>query len=175
MKTFSIGAPSVDEVDVCWMLTLVLVAHASRSVETWYIICLAYAKNSPLITRNRCVRFRPWSTSHYVTALLNLAVPSCTLRHEQKCQLCMFKCGYNLARFNKWFNHLSVVNFPFDQFDKFHTPCINYITTNTLSFIDALLLYYCSQHVSTTQVVIFRMIYLKQEYNCNTVEWFRQI
>jgi len=98
MKTFSIGALSVDERDVCWVRTLVLVAHAFRSMETWYIMWLAYARNSPLITRYRCVRFRPWSTSHYVTALLNLVIPSCTLRHEQKCQLCMSECGYNLAR-----------------------------------------------------------------------------
>ena len=33
MKTFSIGAPSVDEGDVCWMRTLVFVAHAFRSGE----------------------------------------------------------------------------------------------------------------------------------------------
>jgi len=98
MKTFSIGAPSVDEGDVCWMRMLVLGAHAFRSAETWYIMCLAYARNSPLITRYCCACFRPWCTSHYVTALLNLVIPSCTLRHEQKCQLCMSECGYNLAR-----------------------------------------------------------------------------
>jgi len=133
MKTFSIGVPSVDEGDVCCMCTLVLEAHAFRSVETWYIMCLAYARNSPLITRYCFVSFRPWSTSHYVTALLNLVIPSCTLRHEQKCQLRMFKCGYNLARLKiistnpqLWISPLTYL------MCSIFRAWIRYITTNTL-------------------------------------------
>jgi len=133
MKTFSIGAPAVDEGDDCWVRTLVLKAHAFRSVETWYIMCLAYARNSPLITRYCCVCFRPWSTSHNVTALLNLVIPSCTLRQEQKCQLCMSECGYNLARWIIGSTNLQLWTSPLTSLIcSISRTLIKYIITNTL-------------------------------------------